>query len=492
MPDLNLTPAGWLKLLNRKLDAQAAAVRLPEDYYNGRQRLAFATAKFREAFSRYFPPLANNWMRLIVEAPVSRLKVTGFRFDPDPDTPSWDIAADKDAWALWQENNLDALSMMAHREAVKVGLCNLLVTPPAPGTSDQPLITVELASQSYVLTAAENRRKRLAAIKRWVDEGDDYAYCYLYLPDVVYRFRSAEKVRYGHPISDVQWTRVQGDDPVLNNPIGVVPMIPLENTPDLRYGGRSDLEVGMPIQDAVNKYCLDMQVSSEFHAYPQRYATGWEDAVDTAGRPIPASQVEMIASQTRLWRAVSAETEFGQLEAGDVSNYIRPIEMYVDHLAALTQTPAYYLKGQMANLSAEALHAADAGLVDRCEAKINGGFSDGWEDVMRVAFLAKGDTKRGNATNAEALWADPERKSLAQTVDAAVKMRTSLSVPLEMCWELLGWSPEKIRQAKSMMNLPDTPPRTPAVALQTQTPGGVILPGAGNGAAPPRLPSTQA
>jgi hypothetical protein len=270
-------------------------------------------------------------------------------------------------------------------------------------------------------------------------------------------------------MAGVEWT-VRIDDPVENNPIGVVPMVPIENTPDMLYGGRSDLEVAIPIQDAVNKYCLDMQVSSEFHAFPQRYATGWEKAEDPiTGQGLTGRQVEIAAGQSRLWRAESPETTFGQLEPGDVQNYIGPIELYIDHLAAVTQTPAYYLKGKMANLSADALRAADAGLVDRCRAKLLG-LGDGWEEVMRVAFLAKGDEKRGHAIAAETLWADTETKSLAQLVDAAVKLRESLSLPLEMCWEMIGMSPAKIRQAKSMMNLPDTPPanKTPTVAMQGQ------------------------
>ena len=188
MADPNLSPAAWLEFMLGKLDAQAKAVTAPTDYYNGLHKLSFATAKFREAFSRYFPPLANNWMKLVVDTPVSRLGVEGFRFDPDPEKEGWDESADQDAWKIWQENSLDAGSQMAHTEAIKCGVCNILVSPPDNG--DEPLITVEHPAQSYVFHSYANRRKRLAAIKRWVDELDGYAYAYLYLPDVVYRYRS--------------------------------------------------------------------------------------------------------------------------------------------------------------------------------------------------------------------------------------------------------------------------------------------------------------
>jgi hypothetical protein len=495
MPEPSLSPAGWLTFMLGKLDAQAEACRAPTDYYNGVQKLAFATAKYREAFARYFPPLSNNWMKLVVDTPVSRLGIDGFRFDPDPTKPGWDQDADQDARAIWQSNNLDAGSQIAHTEAIKCGVCNVLITPPGED-DDEPLITIEHPSQSYVFCDYANRRKRLAAIKRWVDEIDGYAYAYLYLPEVVHRFRSSKKVR-DELITDIQWTRAGGDDPVLNNPIGVVPMVPLENATDLLYGGRSDLEVAIPIQDMVNKLCLDMMLSSEYHAYPQRWAAGWEAVYDADGNQVPGDQVELKVGQSRLIRANSPETTFGTFQTGDVENYIKPIEMYVDHLAAVTQTPAYYLKGKMANLSAEALHAADAGLIDRCRHKILS-FSDGWEEVMRVAFLAKSDSKRGKAKSVETLWRNPEVISLAQTVDAAVKMRASLSAPVEFCWELLGWSQQRIMQAKSMMNLPESPaeaarraaaggaPIVPRNAPDPASPGGVVLPPSANRSSVPQ------
>lgn len=472
-----MTPGAWLQFLEAKLDAQVAAIADPDAYYNGEQRLAFATAKFKEAFARYFPPLANNWCKLVVDTPAARLQVMGFRFDPDPNKPTWELAADADAWTIWQASNMDSTSGIVHTDAIKYGVSYALVSPPGSDDDDLPPITAEHPSQSYVYVDPANRLTRLAALKRWTDEIDGYAYATVYLPAQIAKWRSVEPVSEG---KEVSWQR-RADDPGGSNPIGVVPMIPIENKPDLIFGGRSDLEEAIPIQDAVNKLCLDMQVSSEFHAYPQRFATGWQRSEDAEGHELTNRQVEMYASQTRLWRASSADTNFGQLSPGDVNNYIQPISMYIDHLAAVTQTPAYYLKGQMANLSADALHAADAGLVDRCWRKINNGFSDAWEEVMRTTFLARGDLARGKATSAETIWKDPERRSLSQLVDAAVKMRQVLSVPLEMCWELLGWSPEQIRQARDMMNLPAAPgvprvlpPSDPnALVVDPTAPGGL-------------------
>ena len=236
-------------------------------------------------------------------------------------------------------------------------------------------------------------------------------------------------------------------------------MVAVVNNPDLLEGGSSDLKPAIPIQDAVNKYCLDMQVSSEFHAYPQRWATGWERAVDSTGHELTGREVEVMMSATRMIRAESHETTFRSFAPGSVDDHILPIrDAHRPPRRAGRRTPVAALKGKLANLSADAMHAADQGLVDRVKGKILS-YSDPWEEIMRVAFLAANDQKRGHAQSAEVIWADPESKSLAVVVQAAVQMRQALNVPIEMAWELLGWSPQKIRQARDLMNLPPGGPK---------------------------------
>jgi hypothetical protein len=486
-------PEAWLQYLEPKLDAQVERIQEPNNYYDGNQRLAFATQKFREAFARYYSPLANNWMRIVVDAPVSRMEIQGFRFDPDRLAQTWELDADADAWKMWQANNFDAASRMLHIDACKLGVAYVLVAPPAEDDvyNTAPVMTAEHASQCFVLYDQANPNKRLAAIKRWSDDWDNHAYATLYLPGSLTQFRSArplvstswagptpDVIVYGpnnepipSTINKVSWQQVK----TTPNPIGTVPMHAIVNNPDLLEGGSSDLDTAIPIQDAVNKLCLDMQVSSEFHAYPQRWATGWERAVDDTGHELTGREVEVMLSATRMIRAESHETTFGSFTQGDVNNYILPIELYIDHLAATCQVPVYYLKGKLANLSADAMHAADQGLVDRVRGKILA-YSDPWEEIMRTCFLAVNDQKRGHAQSAEVIWADPESKSLAVLVQAAVQMRQALNVPIEMAWELLGWSPQKIRQARDLMGLPPGGPAGAASGAPAAPASGLLGP----------------
>ena len=361
-------------LLCERLDSRTNDVRLFMKYYDGDHNIKFATEKFRRAFNNLFNAMSNNWMQLIVDSSVERLQVRGFRVGHE------DIA-DDDAWKIWRANNMDALSNIAHTDAVKCGESYLMITPRGEGRI--PLITVEHPLHVYVQRSPENPLQYDAAVKRWVGS-DGYVRVNLYLPTAIYRFVSqAKKTDIDKRGTKKPKLTTIG---VENNPLGMVPIVPLTNNLDLIEGGRSDLEVAIPLQDVINKYCLDMQVSSEHHAFPQRTATGWEVPTKEDGEPdIAELQAQSVKSSSMsMLVSESPDTKFGTLTPGDVRNYIEPIEMAIDHLAALTRTPAYYLKGKMANLSADALRAADAGLVSKCERK-QMYFGDGWEQTLTLS-----------------------------------------------------------------------------------------------------------
>lgn len=84
---------------------------------------------------------------------------------------------------IWQRNGLDAESPIAHTEAVKCGEAALLVAPSPTGAR----ITVENPSQVIVATSPADRRVRLAALKRWVED-DGRLRANVYLPDATYRY----------------------------------------------------------------------------------------------------------------------------------------------------------------------------------------------------------------------------------------------------------------------------------------------------------------
>jgi hypothetical protein len=457
-------PTDWLGKLSKKLDERDDSLRTLDAYYNGDHPLAFASDRFREAFGGLFHTFADNWCDLVVDAVEERLNVEGFRYGTDP-------TGDKKAWNIWQANNLDAESQIAHTEALKLGSCNVLVW--AGDDPKTPQVTVEHPRESIVACAAENRRKRLAALKRWVDD-DGFGYAFVYLPEAIYKFRSVARLTSQHPswygVKWSEWAPPREDWP-LRNPFGVVPMVPLVNRPSLMdRHGRSELATVIPVQNAVNKMVADMLVASEYAAFRQRWATGYEIPEDPdTGRPIE----QFRAAVSRLWVSDDENTKFGDFAETNLANFVNAIEMLVQHISSQTRTPPHYffLRGQFP--SGESIKSAESGLVKKARRKMRH-FGETWEEVMRLSFLVVGDKRRSQVTNAETIWGDPETRIESAHVDAVIK-KLAAGVPRQQIWEELDYSPQQIDRFEQMLQaLPEVPPNQ-AGATPGQGAGGTPM-----------------
>lgn len=424
----------WLIRLEPRLDERKLAIQRQQDYYDGRHPLQFATKRFREAFGNLFSAFADNWCALVVDVANERLHIEGFRF---PQGEGDDGASDTDAWDIWQANNMDLGSKMAHEEALKHGTSYALVAPP-PGPGLPPLITVEHPSQAIVERSPENRSIILAGLKKWRDEGDKYWYANVYLPDRVVKFRSQEPARSD---SDrITWID-RPDDGGATNPAGLVPLIPIENNPTLLTGGRSDVDPVIDLQNAIDKLVTDMIVASEFGAFRQRYAIGVEFDTDENGNVVNPWK----PSADNVWTVGDENATFGEFAESNLQNFVRAIEMLVQHLAAQTRTPPHYLLGLSGAFpSGESLKATETGLVAKCVEK-QLGFSDAWEDVVRMAFRMRGDQARAQIMGAETIWRNPESRTEGELVDALLKMK-ELGVPVEALWERWGASQAEIKR----------------------------------------------
>src|SRR5215467_3748275 len=189
--------------LEAALDARLPAVERYDSYYLGEHRITFATSKWRDTFADLFGELSDNWAQLVVDAAVERLTVIGFRFGPVED------GADPEAWNLWQANYLDADSALVHAEASKSRIAYLLVTPGED--PETPRLTVEHPAQMIAQMDPADRRKRLAAFKRWAD--DETTFGMLYTPEAFYPLVKSEQAAE----SDAAW-RTNGS--AIPNPIG--------------------------------------------------------------------------------------------------------------------------------------------------------------------------------------------------------------------------------------------------------------------------------
>lgn len=339
--------AWWLARLNTRLDKRKKTFETLANYYEGRHPLIFATDRFTAAFGSTLLPYADNFVSRLVDAVTERLFVEGFRVAGD------DAGSDV-LWRIWQANRMDTGSQLLFREALVKREASVIVW--TGDERDTPRMTVEDPLQVVVETEPGDRLRRVAALKRWTE--DEASYCTLYLPDGIYKFqdpsRSRLMVDMGLGPEYGNWRRREvADEPwPLPNPTGVVPVVPIINRPKLNGEGRSEIEPVIPLQDAINKTGADMLIASEFSAFRQRWATGLDIPTNPdTGEPVEAFQ----AAVERLWTTSDKDVRFGEFGETNLVNYVKAIEMQVQHLGSVGGLPLHYLLNSGVVPSGEAL-----------------------------------------------------------------------------------------------------------------------------------------
>jgi hypothetical protein len=501
-PLVPLTPPWWLARLLPQLVGQARACGPFADFYEGNQPLAFASQKFLQVYGARFGSYHANFMPLVVDAERERLVVTGFRFGDKPE-------ADKGVWALWQDNQMDAESQIAHEIALSKGKAYVAVDPFA----EEPTITVEDPAEVIVESAPGNRRKRLAGLKVFTSD-DGYARAILYLPDDIYFYRS-ERARTDSTYStltDVRWVNdvpLNAESNEFQNKLGAVPIVPLVNRPRRDGSGRSEIEPVMGNQLAINFLRYAALIGSDTAALPQRWAKNLDVQIDDAtGKP----KEPFRQGRDTLWATKRPtpeemaeygdqfpDTEFGQFPAASLEPYVRMIEEEIGMMASNSRTPYHYLLGSPTSVppSGESLKSSEAPMVKKVEAQ-SIHFGEAWEEVMRLALIANNQRgKAGRSSGAETLWADAETRNEAARTDSILKQYQAGLLDDQSALTQLGYSPQEIERimaqkaaekaARAAAAPPPTPPAGP-LTIGTDGNGNTVVGRQPGSPTPPPVP----
>ncbi|MEU4967784.1 phage portal protein [Streptomyces smyrnaeus] len=421
----------WLAELWQRLKARERGVEQLREYYSGNHPLPMVPEKARAAFQRLLRQSRSNYVGLVVDSTAERIQVDGFRLGDDE-------VGDEEAWRIWQANRMDAAADLLIAEAVKVGRAFALVAP-NPRDPATPIVTAEDATQAIVAYEPGGLFERAAGLKAWTDEWTGDYMSTVYLPDGLYKFRAA-KPTAGKP----RWERrsVDGEPWPAPNPLGVVPLVEIQNHPDLLGEPHSEIEDVLDVQDRINKTLIDRLMAQEFAAFRQRLLIGYEVPTDDNGQPIEPFQ----SAVDRLWIVEDENVKVHEFQATDLSPYLKAVEADVQHIAARTRTPAQYLLGQLSNVNGETLKATESGLVAKVRQRCRP-LGEGLEDVVRLYLQAAGDDR--DLEKIEVIWHNPEFRTEGELVDALVKMST-LGVPLRALWERWGASQTEIRQWEAL------------------------------------------
>lgn len=403
-----------LETLSAKLLESQANLSNLDRYFEGRQPAAFLSAKSQEALSNKLKILGVNFPKLLVTSLSERMAVTGFRTADDS-------TADKELWRIWQANDLESQSYLAHVDALSYGRSFVIVWAGTDGRT--PRVTVESAKQVAVIHDPATGAVR-AAVKRWTDGPQHYAV--LYEPDTITVYAGKENAL---TVTEV-----------IVNPLGEVPVVPLVNRSRLLdFDGSSEMTDILDLTDGLAKIMSDAMVSSEYYARPRRWVTGLEIVEDEDGNPVnPFSDEE-----NRLMQSESPETKFGQLEGARLDGYGDLSAVITQQIGAISGLPPHYLglNGDQPP-SADSIRSAEASLVAKVIGK-HRTFGRSWAKVADLIVKVRDGI---NGRDFETLWAAPDTRTPAQVADAAAKL-TGIGVPLSaVLADPMGYSPSQIDQ----------------------------------------------
>lgn len=432
-------PGSW-RLLGTGSRPDPYTYRALDDYYAGAQPLSFLPPEIQQQTMGRLRPLIVNWPRLVIDSIEERLDVEGFRFGTDK-------PADQRCWDIWQANNLDEGSQQCHLEALLHARSYVLVWADEIDNG-QPRISIESSAQMSVVyypgttTIAQ-------AVKQWVE--GDVSFMTIYRPAVIERYM-AETSSLTSDMSLTSSAWELREEPISHD-LGEVPVVPFVNRPRLsRPFGESELADVIPLADAVNKLATDMMVTSEFSASKRRYATGLEIPLAGPGQERMQAEVRKAwddATAGKTWLA-GPGVQFGEFQEAALTNFVSAIELLTGHIAALAGLPPHYLglssDGNPA--SADAIRSSEAALVKRAQRKMRV-FGGSWERVMRLALRVQNQALPTGAESMETIWGNPETPTVAQRVDAAVKL-DQIGMPFRQTLEDLNYTPTQIERIKSM------------------------------------------
>lgn len=447
--------------LDARLRDRKASVDEWDRAYLGEHRLDFLSRDFAEHVARQYEGFSDNWCAIVADAPSERTDVAGIELPETVETS--DPSAEDRLWDHWLRNGCDEQASQGFLETFIAGRSHVLVWPDPDGS---PLISWEHPGQTIVAYDAEHRTRRTAALKRWKDE-DGRQCATLYQPDAVWKFEQGGN----------GWRpRARIDDWVIPNPLGVVPMIEMPNRPRLGAEPVSEVAAALAIQKAINLLWAHLFNASDFASLPQRVIMGVEaptvPILDEDGRIVgqrPANSDELARiKRDRIMWIRGENPQIGSWPVADLEAYTKVVELLVGHLAAQTRTPANYLIGSMSNVSPETVLSLEVGLVQKVrQAQVH--LDRPVREVFALAALIDGDPGLADAARLGSVrWRNPEVRSDAQKVDAAMKLSAIPGMPRSVIADMLEL-PDEPRAEFLAADVPDEAPTDAPSAMDGES-----------------------
>jgi len=252
---------------------------------------------------------------------------------------------------IWRDNEMDIESPEVHAKMLAYGDAYLFV-----GINDQDDNRVDLFFNSpmnvRVLYDDENPREKRLAIKKWEigSKKNKRIRLNLYYPDGTFKFISKGNTdRAGAADFEVYHDDSTDEMGHVENETGEIPFFHFRTA---RPYGRPEHKKAYGAQDALTKLITNMMSTSDFAAFPQRWAlqeTGtttdddldWEAGNESGDQNPSDLHSQLISGPGRIWPLRNMKS-VGQFTAAEVDQFLKPINQFTGLMAAVTATPISY------------------------------------------------------------------------------------------------------------------------------------------------------
>jgi hypothetical protein len=425
----------WMRGQQRKIDGE------PGEYDDG---MPYAPRKAGNSLSEYDDISSRShapWAKLIVSALAQTCYMESARIRgqaKDTTLKAFDVLIEND-WASRQ--------VPVHRSAIGHGASFVKVLP----------ATSRITGEDSAIVRGVSALRMAAFYDDLDDEWPVYALqCDQQPPnefgiqDDVWAVQLIDEVTVHHlrvrgqGLDAGDWEYVSYEDP---HNVGVTPVIRYTNLIDLDGKAMGEIAPIVPLLRRVDQDTFDRLMVQRYGAWKVRYASGMAEPKTDAEKKAAAA----FLSIADMLVASDPDTKFGTLDATDIKGFIEATDADLRVLAAVTQTPPHHLLGLSANLQAEALAAAEAGLQRKSDDfKIVNGTQH--ERLLRLVAWIVGDEVTATAPNIEIRWKDTESRSLVQAADALTKLAQGLGVPVEMLWDRIpNWTDDDTARALELI-----------------------------------------
>lgn len=386
-----------------------------------------ATPEYRELSARAQAP----WGDLVVGSIAQTLYVEGYR---RPDAPE-----DSTGWSIWQANGMDGRQVALHRAVLTYGLAYGICLP---GKT--------LAGEAMPIMRGVSPREMLAVYEdvAW-DEWPQYALrVATRKKGFVLQLLDAELV-YNLTLDE------KGDKPKFvgteEHGAGVCPVVRYKNRHDLEGRLAGEVEPFIPVLGRIDQTAFDRLVVQRFASWIVRTISGMDLTKTAEVNGVNVGEVIQALKVNDFLTSDNPNTTFGSLPATPLDGFIKAHDSDLTVLSAVSQTPAFEVLGQMANLSAEALAAAKSSQTAKSDERKHT-LGEDHEQFIRLGSHMAGDTAGASDFNSQVRWADTSIRSLAQAADAYGKLVQMLGIPPEVLWpKVPGMTQQDVDEAKLLV-----------------------------------------